>query len=257
MAEQVVRVTHLIFLRIILCALPVFSFACSDPNMENKITETKSGKTPISEATSETQMKFYQVRNRELWGDYGAVLIHGMTSGSMENDGPLELERAGPFMPPVTFPALCDPIVTDEFRKALETSGLAEFGFRPVIKAKIVDLPWEHWNLNAEDAPFYPPTGEPSDYFIELPHSDAASEAMGDVWQLKLPIGAVVDIDIKRAPWDYDVRVHVETWNGAHVFYGDKYNGWQGTWVIVSEVGKKWLEEHCGEWVRFLECPVK
>jgi hypothetical protein len=38
------------------------------------------------------------------WGDYGDMLRHGMTNHLDRSGESLQLERTGPFVPPVTFP---------------------------------------------------------------------------------------------------------------------------------------------------------
>jgi hypothetical protein len=60
-----------------------------------------------------------------------------------------------------------------------------------------------------------------------------------------------------RKPWDYDVRVHTETWNGEHLFWGKKPDAAFGRWTIVTERGKQWFEENAAERVQFKELPVK
>jgi hypothetical protein len=207
--------------------------------------------------SSGTVMKFYQVQPRPLWGDYGTILINGMSGHLGRSDGRIQLERAGPFMPPATFPGLSDLVVTDEFRRKLEKSDLGHFTYRPVIKARIVDLQWQRWDLNAEDAPEVPETGEPEDYIFGRRHSPKLADEMGDVWEVVLNDGAVVDTEIARKPWDYDVRVHAGTWNGEHLYWGKMPEAMFGRWIIVTEHGKLWLEENAGEWVRFKPLPVK
>ena len=204
--------------------------------------------------------KFYRLRGPELWGDYGNVLIHGFAGGLDGQEGILEIERTGPFVPPITLPmpGSQNLVITDEFRKELESGDLGQLRFRPVIKARIVDIPWQDWNLDAEEPQEGPETGEPDDY-LDRPHSPEIAEAIGDLWQIILNDGAEVDIDIKRAPWDYDVRVHVDTWNGEPLFFGKhpKADSDRGRWIIVTDRGKRWLEEKAGKWVRFQELPVK
>lgn len=223
------------------------------PTLNRPLTETPTLNRPV------TTMKFFQVKSRELWGDYGDILIEGMTGHLDRSDGRLQLERAGPFMPPATLPALHDLVVTDEFRRKLEKSGLGNYQYAKVIKARIVDLQWQRWDLNAETAPEHPETVEPEDYILGRPHSQKLADEMGDVWEVILTDGAVVDTEIARKPWDYDVRVHAESWNGQHLFWGIKRHpdGIDGRWIIVTERGKQWFEENAGEWVRFKELPVK
>ena len=71
------------------------------------------------------------------WGDYGGILAHGM--GKRSDKGEFELERVGPFVPPISFP-FGAIIVTDAFKKELETSGLTGLAYRHVVKTRIVSL---------------------------------------------------------------------------------------------------------------------
>jgi hypothetical protein len=213
--------------------------------------------SPATHTESEMDLKFYRVTSIELWGDYGNILVNGMTGHLGEKDGHLQLERAGPFIPPITFPGLSDLVVTDELRQKLETSELGDFQFRSVVKARIVDLPWDSFDRNSEDPPMYPDTGEPEDYILSRPHSPPIADLLGDIWQVALRDGAFVDTELQRSPWDYDVRVHTASWNGDHLFYGKKPDAFFGRWIIVSEKGRSWLELHAGDWVRFEALPVK
>ena len=80
------------------------------------------------------QTKFYRLGGPALWGDYGDVLIHGFAGGLEEQGGILEIERTGPFVPPITLPmpASQNLIVTDEFRKQLESGELGQLREREV-----------------------------------------------------------------------------------------------------------------------------
>src|SRR5262245_31791236 len=106
-------------------------------------------------------MRFYLVRGIRPWGDYGDILVHGMTGHLSRKEGPLRLEWTGPFIPPITLPGIGDVVVTDEFRAELERSGLGRFGFHPVIKARIVELHWEQWDRTSERPAERPEGGEP------------------------------------------------------------------------------------------------
>jgi len=212
-----------------------------------------------SETKPNTKMNFYQVDSVDLWGDYGHILVNGMTRHLPQENGQLQLERAGPFMPPITFPGT-DLVVTTEFKEKLQASELGTFEFRPVVKARIVDIPWESFDRTSEKPEFYPATFEPEDYILGRPHSEVTADAMGDIWQVVPRDGAVVDTDIQRKPWDYDIRVHTDTWNGDHLFhgsYGKKGKPRYSCWFIVTESGKEWLEKNVGDWVTFKALPVK
>ena len=196
--------------------------------------------------------EFFWVQSPKLWGDYGRILISGLAAPSeQEKDGPLELERTGPFIPPISFPGLMYVIVTDRFREKLRISGLGDFDFRPVKKVRIVELRWERWERTGKVPPELPPGSEPEDYISSRPHSPALATAMGSLWQVLLPKGAIVDFNFE---WTPRLRVHATSWTGAHFFRGTNKEGSSGRWPLVSETGKAWLEKAAGEWVQFEKC---
>src|SRR5688500_10646007 len=122
-----------------------------------------------------------------LWGDYGGILMHGMTSHlPRTSEGLLQLERTAPYVPPITFPGIGDIVVTGEFRQRLVSSGLTGLGFMPVQKTRIVRLEWEHWNRKAEEPKHYPHTGEPEDYILGRRHDPKLAEAIGELWEVIL-----------------------------------------------------------------------
>ncbi|MHC9538067.1 MAG: hypothetical protein AB9903_00960 [Vulcanimicrobiota bacterium] len=78
---------------------------------------------------------YYILRNCDVpWGDYGYILHSGMTSHLGRKNELLQLERTGPFVPPITDSGSCDFVMTDDFNKKLESSGLTGFSFLPVKK---------------------------------------------------------------------------------------------------------------------------
>jgi len=98
------------------------------------------------------------------WGDYGEILMRGMTSHlPRTSEGLLQLERTAPFVPPITFPGIGDLVVTNDFGQRLDSSGLTGLSFMPVKKARIVKLEWERWDRKAASPVIYPHSGEPVD----------------------------------------------------------------------------------------------
>ena len=91
-------------------------------------------------------MRFYRIGGSRPWGDYGAILVHGMSRHLPRLDGLIRLERTGPFIPPITLPGIGDVVVTHKFRAAIERTGLAGLSFAPVIKTRIVEFRWELWD---------------------------------------------------------------------------------------------------------------
>jgi hypothetical protein len=118
------------------------------------------------------------------WGDYGHTLVHGMSRHLPRLDGCIQLERAAPFVPPLSFPVLRDPIVTAEFRVRLESLGLRFEGFKPVLKARITRVDWETWDTTGDLPPVLPTSGEPCDYVLDAPHDLDLARQIGDLWEL-------------------------------------------------------------------------
>ena len=102
----------------------------------------------VSLAVWERMNVYTLTRPAAPWGDYGSVLIYGMSMHLPRVAGLIQLERTGPFVPPITQPGL-EIVVTDAFKARLEASGLTGFGFQPVLKRDIVQLEWERWDREA------------------------------------------------------------------------------------------------------------
>jgi hypothetical protein len=196
-------------------------------------------------------MPFFEVDGPDLWGDYGSILIHGMTAHLPRKDNQLQLERTGPFVPPISFPGVGDVIVTDEFRRELAESPFTHLEFRSIIKARIVKYNWEKWDRTAAEPEEFPESGEPEDYVLARPHSAKIANELGNLWQVLLPEGATVSPETRPGSWRSDLRVTLSTWNGNHLFWGKKRSTDEGSWIIVSELGKTWLESRASEWLRF------
>lgn len=113
------------------------------------------------------------------WGDYGHILQHGMCSHVSGYEGPLQIERTGPYVPPITLPGIRNVILTTPSKQLLDSSGLTGFSFRPVKKALTVELHWETWDWSAEEPEEFPESGEPEDYILGQPDSPKASAALG------------------------------------------------------------------------------
>lgn len=177
----------------------------------------------------ETSQRWYRLSMaKPPWGDYGDILISGMTAhADRTGDGLLRLERTGPFVPPVTVAGFGDLLVTDEFRAELDRSPLAGLEYRPVEKAHIVRLRWEDWDLTAEDPPWYPESGEPEDYVLARPHDPDLAAQLGPIWEVVLPdADGPADADLVRDPSGFPP-------------------------IAASQRARDWLEEHAGRWLSF------
>jgi hypothetical protein len=151
----------------------------------------------------------------------------------------IQLERTGPFIPPITFPGIGDIVVTDRFRLRLLTSGLTGVTFRQVIKKLVVWYPWEEWDRSAEEPAEHPESGEPEDYVLGREHSDEAAAWLGDLWELSPP--TIAAIDRSRG-----IRV-VRSSIGKLDFFRAEGIGYN----FASNRTRQWLLNEVAEWVRF------
>lgn len=181
-------------------------------------------------------MTIYQLKNRETnWGDYGSILVSGMTAHLERHNDLLQLERTGPYVPPLVNSGLWDIVVTDKVKDSLKISGLIGISFRPVIKRHITDLDWTTWDLNAEEPTHYPESGEPEDYILGAEHSELLAERMGDVWELVIPITGT-----------FSNGTFISNGQEADIFRADNKG-----YILVTEKGKDWIERNAGDWVTF------
>ena len=132
------------------------------------------------------------------WGDYGRILYYGMSMHAGRRNGQILLERTGPSIFPITFPGAGDIVVTEGFKKQWERIGLCGVSFRPVLKHHIVELDWESWDASSDEPPECPQSGEPEDYILDQPHSEAAAKGLGDLWELVISEEEQNDIFYKR-----------------------------------------------------------
>ncbi len=190
---------------------------------------------------------FVLKRPEAPWGDYGSILMHGMTSHLPRQEGLLQLERTGSFVPPISFPGAWDIVVTDEFKQLLDRSGLSGFTFQPVIKRHIVRLDWEQWDKARDEPDEYPETGEPEDYILARPHSPELAEQLGDLWEIALDEHADIErVHVGPGPFDEEIYLIESTWDGTDIFWARGIRR-----QYVSERAKAWLERAAGQWVAF------
>ncbi|MCA9074313.1 MAG: hypothetical protein KDA93_04720 [Planctomycetaceae bacterium] len=204
----------------------------------------------IAEKESNELDAIYILEESDMpWGDYGSILVHGMSAHLGRRggeDGPIQLERTGPFVPPITFPGIGDIIVTNDVKQEMVKAGFRGIRFRPVEKARIVEVRWEEWDLTAPEPPYYPEGGEPEGFILNKPHSAELAAVVGDLWEVVLSDSA--EMVRHEKPESLDVKfTYVEgSWNGSDLFSVPQ-NGYK----YASARAKAWLEKNAGEWVSF------
>lgn len=192
----------------------------------------------------------YKAKGRSIipggWGDYGDILQQGMSARLERSDGRLALERTGPFVPPITFPGIGEIVINSDVRDALEFSRLTGFSFSPVEKVRIVDLRWEEWDLEADEPPEYPETGEPEDFISQREHDREIAKEMGDLWQIVVPQTATV-LRPRRIVESYrELTLDLSTWNGKDLFRSRDIAS-----MLFSERAREWFTELWGEYIQF------
>jgi hypothetical protein len=182
-------------------------------------------------------MKYYRLKNKELlWGDYGDILLAGMTTRLDRYDGKLQLERTGPFQPNLIISGIQDLLVTDSFKHEIQRAGISNLDFIPVIKKHISLVDWTTWDLSAEEPQLCPESGEPEGYILELPHSVEVANQMENVWEILVPEHK--DVKDEQDIFSGDISLEIVKVNG---------------WIVVTEKMRVWLEENQADWIEFEE----
>jgi len=182
-------------------------------------------------------MKYYRLTYKEMpWGDFGDILLIGITDRLDRQNGLLQLERTAPYLPPMIISGLEDLLVNDTTKNKIEQSGLKGFEFLPVIKRHISFVDWTNWDTNAKDPHFYPDNNEPENYILKLPHSQKLADKMENVWEVLCKENGKFENSYTFSPGELDLDIMITENSG---------------WFIVSEKAKVWIEENISE---HIEC---
>jgi hypothetical protein len=195
-------------------------------------------------------MNFFKISGRSIiptgWGDYGDILQNGMTARVARVGGRLSLERTGPYIPPITLPGIGDIVLTSGAQKLLDGSGLSGFSFLVVEKTLIVELPWETWDLDAQQPAQFPESGEPEDYILGKQHSPNAATALGELWEIVVPPTVTILRPRSVVSSYQELQIDMSTWNGTDLFRGEGYGS-----ILFSERARDWFSERWERYVRF------
>jgi len=143
------------------------------------------------------------------WGDYGQILLNGMSSHLPRIDGRIQFERTGPYIPAVMFPRRGEVIVADALRKAFDNSRYGPLPVRPVDKAKVVRLDWERW-VRDEPPVYFPPSGDPEDLILLPEHDADVCSQIGALWEIDpVSIGHGSYTKVQKRPPEFRVTVEV------------------------------------------------
>lgn len=204
----------------------------------------------------ETVADFYRLTSPKVpWGDYGRILVHGISGARADDARSPELQRTGPFVPPISLPGLGCIVVTDSVRHELQASGLIGLAFIPVIKKTIVPIDWHDWDLLGDAPPLIPDDGEPESYLSEIEHSPELARRMPELWRPVVGLGATE----LRAPESADrpdqgrrTYLRANSWNGADFFRANTtlHN-------YVSPRARQWLLDRYPAWISFQPVQTK
>ncbi len=117
------------------------------------------------------------------WGDYGRILIPGMASHRQRIDGRAQVERVGPYIPPISLPNGRAIIVTATMRHTLESLD-ATLSFATADLVHAARLEWQSWDLGADVPAEYPTSGEPEDYILERSHHAETAASMSPLFEV-------------------------------------------------------------------------
>jgi hypothetical protein len=193
--------------------------------------------------------RIYTLQRRSMpWGDYGNILAQGMLA-LQEGKRLIQLQRTGPFIPPISFPSTFATVVTAAMKTRLEKSGLTGLRFPRVNKLRIVKLRWEKWDRTRARPVRYPLGGEPENYILIAGHNTEVSREMGDLFELR-PKQRVPFVECgTEIKWGSEwpiLRPAFDHWRGEDFFLGQR-----GGSIYVTSRAKSWLSRKLGEWVQF------
>ncbi len=173
---------------------------------------------------------------KPFWGDYGDVLINGISWIEDKKLGTeyIQLQRTGPFVPPITFPSIFDIVITDVLKRRLEESKLTGPSFKPVHKVKLVKINWHEWDRESRKPEKYPSQSEPENYILRRKNRPELHEIVGELWELCLPPKnelSTVDLFSIETPYRLE--------------------------YVASRKAVRWLLDHVKDWISIAPFEVK
>lgn len=180
---------------------------------------------------------FYQLLGSHApWGDYGHILRNGLLAPYQEGGSPVvEVERTGPFIPPITFP-FDAIVVTESTKEHMETDCFTGLQFARARYVKVVRLDWHKWDALAPEPQRYPASGEPENYIIKRKNCDRTAALMPTIWAFDVPSTPGLQL------------MGSDRFRRGHAPNADIFREHSIHWV--SERMRVWLEGNLGEWIR-------
>jgi hypothetical protein len=196
----------------------------------------------MKKAAQSNDSGLFQLGDATFWDFRFSDVINGMLGGDDWN----EITRAGPFVPPISFP-MNRIIVTSSFRERLDRVGLGALKYRPIVKRHIVELPWHEWDRTTLPRGVSLPR-DIGAYLESAPHSAGCAKLMEDLWELRPPKGPRATLYNPAGRWGFPQLGIIDrtTVRGHHISES------QGiTLYVISAKAKDWLATEAGDWVSF------
>lgn len=195
------------------------------------------------------ERNYYRLVPRVL-PKYNHWLVHGSVRRNPATKQ-LELERIGPYAPPILFPSKGLILVSSSVKNNLVESHLTGVNFIAVVKKRVVHHawrvgdPWVVTEYKADEIPILAAHVEQSarlDSIMNQPHSTVASAAIGDYWELKVQ----------------ESSTHERRNSSGQYFLsnitgklGDMFQPHGSESIYLSPEGHNWMSTTLGKWVDF------
>lgn len=200
------------------------------------------------------------IGQRKLWGEHGRFLVGYRTPRYHLATSPLNMERIGPFVPPISESGRM--VVSDTLKQAIERDRPFPMRFRETYYEFVKRLDWHTWDFEAAMPQWMPSTGDPDDYYAELwptgkwPRafrmwcSRRLARRMEPSWELLPP---VIKCNIERNADDGSYLVDLFGYDYRGVFYSSE----RQTYLLADGTAKDWLQKAAGEWAHFAPLKVR
>jgi hypothetical protein len=180
-------------------------------------------------------------------GGYQRLILSGWTERSSSH-GPLAVIRVGPFTPPLSvgYNAL---IATGGMRAVIMQSGFSGIKYRRVVKKHIGRWEWK----SLEEADHI--RGEPENFMLSLPHDEACSQEIGELFELRLRVGCRLIRGQSNKKRDRIVLTARAEPN-LELFYA-LHPG--GKVPMCTDVFRSWIDslEDVGRWIKFVPAELR
>ncbi|MDB5344810.1 MAG: hypothetical protein JWP89_3187 [Schlesneria sp.] len=179
-------------------------------------------------------------------GDNDRLMISGISQHLPRIRGCIQLERIGPFVPPLSLPGQ-EIVVNERMLSLLRASPYRTWDTVQVIKAHVSRVDWP---IDSQ----HDSRGEPEDQILGLPHDQACADELGELKELVPPAGALASRVSFSEEYD-KCQLRCSTFSGGDLFFTMLPGGRR---VLCSETFKNWLESLDGVscWIRFIPVEI-